>query len=312
LTESALKGRVALITGGARGMGREMSVAFARAGAAGVCITAAPGSDETGDAIRAELDAALAAISAAGGRGLALTGDVGDWDDCRRVVAETVAAFGGLHILVNNAGKSGRYVATGGKRRVPFFEADPQGYCEVNRTNVDGPFLMARAAAAHMIAAGWGRIINISKNVDAMHAPNNTPYGPSKAALEAATVAWAEDLFGTGVTVNSLGPGGAVNTRFGDGKVTGRGQPADVMVPCALWLASAAADGVTGCRYTGNRWDPSLPANVAAEACREPQIFPVPERDTLLALAWQPTGGSLSAGKAGITQPAGTTKDTVS
>ena len=58
MTEQALKGRVALITGGARGMGREMAVAYARAGAAGVCITAAPGSDETGDAIRAELDEA--------------------------------------------------------------------------------------------------------------------------------------------------------------------------------------------------------------------------------------------------------------
>jgi 3-oxoacyl-[acyl-carrier protein] reductase len=312
LTEQALKGRVALITGGARGMGREMAVAYARAGAAGVCITAAPGSDETGDAIRAELDEALAAIAAAGGHGLALTGDVGDWDDCQRVVSETVLAFGALHILVNNAGKSGRYVATGGKRRVPFYEADPDGYCEVNRTNVDGPFLMARAATAHMIAAGWGRIINISKNVDAMHAPNNSPYGPSKAALEAATVAWAEELFGTGVTVNSLGPGGAVNTRFGDGNLTGRGQPADVMVPCALWLASAAADGVTGCRYTGNRWDASLPPDQAAEGCREPQIFPAPTRKTVLTLAWQPTGSGLSAGKAGATRSVGTTKDPVS
>lgn len=290
MAEISLSGRVALITGGARGMGREMAVAFARAGAAGITITAAPGSDETGASIRAELDDALGAIAAAGGRGLALTGDVGSWADCRRVVAETVKTFGGLHILVNNAGKSGRYVAVGGKRRVPFHEADPDGYVEVNRTNVDGPFLMARAAAAHMIAAGWGRIINISKNVDAMHRPFNTPYGPSKAALEAATIAWAEDLFGTGVTVNSLGPGGAVDTRFGDGNLTGRGLPADVMVPCSLWLASSASDGVTGCRYTGNRWDARLSPGDAAEACREPQIFPVPERETRLTLAWRPTG----------------------
>ena len=289
LTDIRLDGRVALITGGARGMGREMAVAFARAGAAGIAITAAPGSDETDAAIRAELDEALAAIAAAGGKGLALVGDVGSWADCQRVVAETVRAFGGLHILVNNAGKSGRYVTVGGKRRVPFYESDPAGYVEVNRTNVDGPFLMARAAAAHMIAAGWGRIINISKNVDAMHRPDNTPYGPSKAALEAATIAWAEDIFGTGVTVNSLGPGGAVDTRFGDGTISGRGMPADIMVPCALWLASSASDGVTGCRYTGNLWDDSLPPDEAAEACREPQIFPAPERETKLTLAWQPS-----------------------
>lgn len=291
MTEPSLAGRVALITGGGRGMGREMAVAYARAGAAGVVITAAPGSDESAGAIRAELDEALAAIADAagtGGRGLALVGDVGSWADCQRVVAETVAAFGGLHILVNNAGKSGRYVAVGGKRRVPFFEADPEGYVEVNRTNVDGPFLMARAAAAHMIAAGWGRIINISKSVDAMHRPYNTPYGPSKAALEAATIAWAEDLFGTGVTVNALEPGGAVNTRFGDGRITGRGLPADVMVPCALWLASTASDGVTGCRYSGHLWDARLPPDEAAEASRAAPIFPVPERETLLTLAWKP------------------------
>lgn len=289
-----LKGRVALITGGARGMGREMALAFARAGAAGVVITAAPGSDETAGAIRGELDEACAAIAAAGkatgGRALALVGDVGSWTDCRKVAAETIKAFGRLDILVNNAGKSGRYVAVGGKRRVPFFEADPEGYVEVNRTNIDGPFLMARACAPHMIAAGWGRIINISKSVDAMHRPYNTPYGPSKAALEAATIAWAEDLFGTGVTVNVLEPGGAVNTRFGDGRITGRGLPADVMVPCALWLASDASGDVTGCRYSGHLWDARLPPDEAAEACRTQQIFPVPGRETRLTLAWLPSG----------------------
>jgi NAD(P)-dependent dehydrogenase (short-subunit alcohol dehydrogenase family) len=291
MTEISLQGKVIVITGGGRGMGREMAVACARAGAKGVVITAAPGSDETAGAIEAEINEAIAAIEAAGGAALGVLADVGSWDDCRRVVAETRAAFGGLHVLINNAGKSGRYVATGEARRVPFFEADPQGYCEVNKTNIDGPFLMARAAAAEMLAAGWGRILNVSKSVDAMHRPFNTPYGPSKAALEAATIAWAEDLFGTGITVNAISPGGAVNTRFGDGEITGRGLPADVMVPCLMWLLSAEADAVTGCRYEAHRWDDALAPAAAAEACREAAIFPVPRRETKLTLAWIPSSG---------------------
>ncbi len=291
MRENSLDDKVIVITGGGRGMGREMAVACAAAGAAGVVVTAAPGSDETAGAIEAEIGEAVAVIEAAGGRALGVLADVGNWDDCRRVVAETKAAFGGLHVLVNNAGKSGRYVATGEARRVPFYEADPKGYCEVNNTNIDGPFLMAHAAAADMLAAGWGRIVNISKSVDAMHRPFNTPYGPSKAALEAATIAWAEDLFGTGITVNALSPGGAVNTKFGDGEITGRGLPADVMVPCLMWLLSAEADTVTGCRYEAHRWDASLAPAAAAEACREAAIFPVPQRETKLTLAWRPSGG---------------------
>lgn len=291
MAEGVLNGRVVLITGGCRGMGYELAIAFARAGAAGVTITAAPGSDETAAEIEAELNDTVAAIEAAGGKGLGLLSDVSNWTDCQNAVAETVAAFGGLHVLVNNAGKSGRYVGTEGNRRVPFFEADPAGYCEVNATNINGPFLMARACTAHMISAGWGRILNISKNSDAMHRAMNSPYGPSKAALDAATIVWAEDLFGTGVTVNSLGPGGSVNTKFGSGRLPGAGMSADIMVPCALWLVSSAGDQVTGCRYIGNRWDAALAPDAAAEGCREPAIFPAPQRETPLPLAWTPTGG---------------------
>lgn len=294
MSDGVLAGKVALVTGGCRGMGREMAIAFARAGAAGVGVMAAPGSDETEADIKAEIDAVVAEIEAAGGKALGILGDVGKWADCRRAVDDTIAAFSGLDILVNNAGKSGRYVGTGGRRRIPFYEADTAGYCEVMETNVNGPFLMARAAAPHMIKAGWGRIINISKNVDAMHRALNSPYGPSKAALEAATLVWAEDLVGTGVTVNSLGPGGSVNTKFGSGHLPGAGMEPDVIVPPALWLASEASDGVTGCRYIAKHWDAALDPDQAAEGCREPAVFPVPERETPLDRAW--TKGPLSRG----------------
>jgi 3-oxoacyl-[acyl-carrier protein] reductase len=286
MSDQSLAGKVALITGAGRGMGREMAIAFAGAGAAGIGLMAAPGSDEREADIEAEINEVAGEVIAAGSRPFGLLGDVADWGDCDKAVAATVAQFGRLDILVNNAGKSGRYVGTGGNRRVPFFEADPDGYQEVMATNVNGPFLMARAAVPHMIAAGWGRVINISKNVDAMHRALNSPYGPSKAALEAATLVWAEELIETKVTVNSLGPGGSVNTKFGSGQIPNAGMDATVIVPPALWLASEASDGVTGCRFIAKHWDAGLPPDEAAERCRERAVFPVPERDTPLTRAW--------------------------
>jgi 3-oxoacyl-[acyl-carrier protein] reductase len=76
-------------------------------------------------------------------------------------------------------------------------------------TNVNGPFFMSRSVTPGMIARGWGRIINISINHETMRRRGFSPYGPSKAALESETTIWAQDLAGTGVTVNALLPGGA-------------------------------------------------------------------------------------------------------
>ena len=109
-------------------------------------------------------------------------------------------------------------------------------------------------------------------------------------ALDAATVAWAEWLFDTGITVNTLSPGGAVDTKFGTGAVEGRGLDPRVIKKPAVWLASPASDGVTGCRYVAERWDDNLPPDEAAEGCREPVIFTPPERETPLTRAWKPTG----------------------
>lgn len=286
MADPSLNGKVILITGGSRGLGREMAIGFAAAGAAGIAITAAPASDESASEIEAELSETLDAIEQAGSKGIALLGNVADEGDCLRVVAETLEAFGALHVLVNNAGMAGRY-AHGGDGDLKLYELDPKGLREMVETNVLGPYLMGWAASRPMLESGWGRIINISKRTDSMHRKALTPYGPSKAALEAATISWAEAMFDTGVTVNTLSPGGLVNTKFAWGDIRGKGLDPTIIVPMAVWLASPASDGVTGCRYAADHWDASLSPDDAAEKCREQAIFPKPAHETPLDKAWQ-------------------------
>jgi 3-oxoacyl-[acyl-carrier protein] reductase len=157
----------------------------------------------------------------------------------------------------------------------------------VIETNVVGPYLMAKAAVPEMLKGGFGRIINITKSADSMHTAQSGAYGPSKAALEAEAISWAEELDGTGVTVTCLQPGGAVNTLFGRGAILDRGLPVDVIVNGALWLASDEAGEYNGCRFDAKKWDESLPNDKAGPASRMEPLFPTPERETKLAHAWE-------------------------
>ena len=110
-----------------------------------------------------------------------------------------------------------------------------------------------------LVQRGWGRIVNHVTSFPTMSRGGFTPYGPSKAALEAATVAWAAELEGTGVTVNAILPGSGADTR----RVPVRPDqdrsalvPPGAMVGPILWLMSPAADGVTGKRIVGKEWSP--------------------------------------------------------
>ncbi|MBT5051407.1 MAG: SDR family oxidoreductase [Rhodospirillaceae bacterium] len=281
-----LAGKIAIVTGGGRGLGRAMALGFAGAGAAGIVVTAARSPDQV-EAVASEIEDIAGA-----GTALPLVADVTDRRACETVAAQAAEKFGSIHILVNNAGKGQNFI---GNDRIPFWEADPEGWAEVVDTNVNGPFFMARAVIDHMRRQDWGRIINITKSRDSMHRPKNSPYGPTKAALEAMTLAWAQDLLETGVTVNSLAPGGAVDTAFvlpavrATAAETGKKYfPADVIVPAAIWLASEQSDGTTGCRYVGSRWNNSVTPDAAAEGAREPAIFLPPKRDSILRKPWQP------------------------
>ena len=118
-----------------------------------------------------------------------------------------------------------------------------------------------------------------------MQRRENSPYGVSKTAIEAETLIWAQDMAGTGVTVNSLIPGGAVNTDFvsdlgkQQARETGRAllEP-EVIVAPMLWLASTLSDGVTGKRYVGKDWNPQAPIEEAVRASLEPSVLRAPDR----------------------------------
>jgi NAD(P)-dependent dehydrogenase (short-subunit alcohol dehydrogenase family) len=132
---------------------------------------------------------------------------------------------------------------------------------------------MSHSVAPHLIARGWGRIINISTSLDTMQRRHNSPYGVTKAALDAASLIWAADLENTGVTVNILLPGGMVDT---DGTRPSTPQRktlhVDVMNEAMLWLASRQSDGHSGERYNASRWRADQPsAALEAPVLRKPE-----------------------------------------
>jgi 3-oxoacyl-[acyl-carrier protein] reductase len=260
MEELPLAGRVAIVTGGGRGLGRAMTLGLAKAGVA-VVATAARERDEI---------ERVAAEAAAPGRILPLIADVTKESDCAHVVAAALERFGRLDILVNNAGRGMKYVSEKFMAEpTRFWETPPDIWRLVIDTNVVGTFLMARAAVPHMLASGRGRIVNISMNAETMRRRGFSPYGPSKAALESATIIWAQDLAGSGVTVNALLPGGATRTgmipaSFPDHLRATLLDPA-IMVPPLLWLAGTKSDGVTGKRFIAAHWRDDNP-RAAAEA----------------------------------------------
>ncbi len=266
-----LDGKVAIVTGAARGLGRAMAEGLVRAGAS-VTFT---------DVDAAALERAVQATESAA----AIAGDITVQTDCERIVAETIKRFGRLDVLVNNAGKGPALLeASPRTRSLKFWGADPDVWREIIVTNVNGTFLMARSAAPVMVDAGWGRIVNVTTSLPTMQRRHNSPYGVSKAAIEAETLIWAKDLDGTGVTVNSLIPGGAADTEFvhmasrRELAAIGRALlPPSVMVAPIVWLASPLSDGITGARFVGKLWDANLPPGEAAAKAREASVLlPVP------------------------------------
>lgn len=268
--------RVAIVTGGLRGLGRAMSLGLARAGHPVAAV------GHIAEDV-AEIEQAAEALHV---RGLIwpLVADLRRAEECDRVVAAAREHFGRVDILVNNAGLTFTYIDPPRFRRPTlqrFWQVSDEIIDNVIATNVLAADRLSRRVAGAMVEAGWGRIVNVTTKLDTMNRAGTHPYGASKAALEMATEVWAKETEGTGLTINIVNPGAGANTpgmaeemreMSRDGRAARLVEP-DEMVPPLLYVVSREADRVNGYRFDANAWDASLPPAEAARHAGRPAGF---------------------------------------
>lgn len=188
MTQEGLKGKVAIVTGAGRGLGRAMAQGLIDAGAV---VTVASRTST-------ELDSFVDAVTTAGGRALACPTDITDEASVARMVEATVETFGRVDILVNNSG----IVAT-----TPLVDQSADEWDRVVATNLHGTFLATRAVGRHLVAQRSGKVINIASNFALQGVANHAAYSASKAGVIAFTrsmaIEWARD----NIQVNAIAPG---------------------------------------------------------------------------------------------------------
>lgn len=239
-----LQGKVALVTGAASGIGREIALAYARAGAKVVVSdTNAAGSEETVQLVRA-----------AGGEARFIAADVSRPQECQALADGTVAAFGRLDIACNNAGIGGEQAPTG--------DYPVDGWDKVIAINLSGVFYCMKYQLPHLLAAGGGAIVNVASILGAVGFANSPAYVAAKHGVLGLTRTAAVEYGPRGVRVNAIGPGfirtpmiagleadPAVEQLLVSLHPIGRLGEAREVAQLALWLSSPAASFVTGSYY---------------------------------------------------------------
>ncbi len=245
-------GRTVIITGAARGLGRAYALAFAIEGANVVVNDIGASLGGEGRDINAA-DDVVAEIKAAGGNAIANYEDITDWDAAKRIVDAAVAAFGGLDVVVNNAGIV---------RDRMFVSATPEEWDATMHVHLRGHFCLSRHAVDHWRArqkAGEpvdARIINTTSGAGLQGSIAQAAYSTAKGGIAALTLVQAAELGRYGITANALAP--SARTRmteqaFAEKMATG-GQAFDTMdpaniAPTVVWLGSAQSAHVTGCVF---------------------------------------------------------------
>ncbi len=234
-----LSGRVALVTGASRGIGRAVAFSLAEAGAA-IAVNYRENETLAGEVVRE--------IERSGGRAIAWRADVADADQVRTMVEGVSSRFDHLDILVNNAGVI---------RDLLLLEMEEEDWQGVLRTNLSGVYRCSKAVLKGMMMRRWGRIINLSSVAAVKGGRGQSNYAASKGAVNAFTRSLAAEVGPKGITVNAIAPGLIVTDMsqrvlaLSEGLVRERialrrpGKPTDV-APLAVFLASEQASYITG------------------------------------------------------------------
>lgn len=239
-----LAGRVVIVTGASRGIGKGLALGYADQGAAVVC--AARSARDTPSDLPGTIDETVDTINTSGGRAIAVRCDIGVEADLRALVERTIDEYGRIDSLMNNAMAP---------TRAPFDEATVDTWDESMRVNVRSLFILTKLVEPHMTAQGGGSIVNMSSH-GADHAvtrfmpPGYITYSVAKAALERFTTALAPELVERGITVNALRPG-AVKTElttleYGEDHDWSGWTGPEAVVPAANFLAQQIATDFTG------------------------------------------------------------------
>ncbi len=233
-----LEGRVAVVTGAGRGIGRDIALCLASEGASvvvndiGVALSGEGTDEDPSDEVVNE-------ITSRGGKAVTSRDPVDDFEAAGRIIATAVDAFGKIDILVNNAG------IVRDRTLVKMDEAD---YDAVVAVHQKGTFNTARHAAPLMKEAGYGRIINITSSAGLRGNFGQSNYGAAKAAIMGMTFVWAVELARYGITVNAMAPAGATRMTkgLGDDEAPAPDQDPALNAPLVAFLASEAAADVNG------------------------------------------------------------------